>query len=391
MILTCEPVCRGFEHSFVNAAMLSVIAEAFPMHDLLFLADQGHIGFIQSDPDIRSRAGLSFEPLALPARKASDAERFEHEFATVTRLFIRADQQKASLLFFTCVSDETLRAIKQVMVKFPGIKCVAVMHGVLVSVLKRPSVFPWKNRNTFRTWFLNQNSPQLTYILMGGSIESELVVRSPEMSPYVISIDLPYRFSEPNPLEPFSNRTVTFGSLGVIRKAKGSHVFLRLAKQVSASNYSWTPRFICIGPVVDKDLRKYLGKEVISPSPDSPLSAGDFSFHARQIDYAVFLHKPEIYTLSASGVLFDAFSYLKPIIALRNPLVDHYFRKMGNIGYLCDSYQEVKSTIECILSNPPVEEYRIQRNALLSGREDLLIPAIAATLRKKLTGRGILS
>ncbi|GFE62578.1 glycosyltransferase family 1 protein [Geobacter sp. AOG2] len=385
MIIACEPVCHGFEHALVNAAMLSVFAEAFPDQEILFLADQGHIGCVASDPIIGTRAGIAFESLSLPARKSSGPERFKHEFSVVATLFETAEQRGASLVLFTCISDETLRAIKLLIPRFPRIRCAAVLHGVLASILKRPSLFPWKNRNTFRTWFLQQNSPQLTYILMGDSIERELVARFPTMAPHVASIDLPYRFVQPYGHEPFANRTVTFGSLGVIRKAKGSDAFLRLANEVAASSRSWKSRFICVGPVIDKKLRKLLGTAVTVPSPDAPLSADDFAFHARQIDYAVFLHGADAYTLTASGALFDAFSYLKPLIALRNPFFVSYFEKMGNIGYLCDSYEDIKRVVRGILDNPPVNEYMLQRQALLKGREQLEISVLAATLRDKLT------
>lgn len=387
MIIACEPVCHGFEHALVNAAVLSVVAEAFPGQEVLFLADEGHIGCVASDPVINARAGITFEPLALPARKSSGPKRFKHEFSVVATLFETAEQRRASLVLFTCISDETLRAIKLLIPRFPRIRCAAVLHGVLASVLKRPSLFPWKNRNAFRTWFLKQNSPQLTYILMGDSIERALVARFPAMAPHVVSIDLPYRFARPGRHEPFGDRTVTFGSLGVIRKAKGSDAFLRLANEVAASRHSWKPRFVCVGPVVDKKLHKLLGPSVTVPSPDAPLSVDDFASYARQLDYAVFLHGADAYTLTASGALFDAFSYLKPLIALRNPFFASYFEKMGNIGYLCDSYEDIKRTVMGILDNPPVDEYMIQRQTLLMGREQLEVSALAATLRDKLTRR----
>lgn len=389
MIIACEPVCHGFEHALVNAAVLSVVAQAFPDQEILFLAEQEHIGYVTSDPIIGSMLGITFEALPVPLRKASGPERFEREQATVARLFAMAEQREASLVVFTCITDETLRAIKQLIANFPRLRCVAVLHGVLASVLKRPSLFPWKNRNTFRTWFLNHNSPQLTNVLMGDSIERELLTRFPEMRPYLVSIDLPYRFAQPREYEPFQDRRVNFGSLGVIRKAKGSDAFLRLAHELVACQTSWKPCFICVGPVVDKKLRKLLGTAITIPSPDAPLSAEDFAFHAQKLDYAVFMHGADAYTLTASGVLFDAFSYLKPMIALRNPFFSSFFERMGNIGYLCDNYDGIKRTILRILDNPPVEEYMIQRQTLLKGRELLQTDVLASTLRDKLSLTGM--
>jgi len=83
-------------------------------------------------------------------------------------------------------------------------------------------------------------------------------------------------------------------------------------------------------------------------------------------------------------VMFDAFSHLKPILALKSPFITGYFEKMGNIGYLCDNFAEMKRLVLRLLDHPPVAEYAEQRQALLRGRELLRIPVLAAALRKQL-------
>ena len=110
----------------------------------------------------------------------------------------------------------------------------------------------------------------------------------------------------------------------------------------------------------------------------------EFAAHARQLDYAIMLHGAGT-TLNGSGVLFDAFSYLKPVIALRSPFFSSYFDRMGNIGYLCDHYDDLKQRVLDLLNNPPTVEYSLQRRTLLAGREQLQVPVLAATLRRKLS------
>jgi hypothetical protein len=58
---------------------------------------------------------------------------------------------------------------------------------------------------------------------------------------------------------------------------------------------------------------------------------------------------------------------------------------MGNIGYLCDHYADLKRLVLDLLDHPPVDEYLLQRKALLTGREQLQVPVLAATLRRKLS------
>ena len=384
MILACEPVCRGFEHAAVNAAMLAVVKEAFPNEELLFTAEAEHIQLVAQDPFLRAMGGLTMETLHVPPHKASSSERFDIDFRTVQSLFASAEQRKASLVFFTCIGGETLHAIKLLQYQFPDIRCVVVLHGIVASVLKRPSMLPWKNRHRFRTWFLRDTSERLSYIVLGESIERELTVRFPAIQPHLVSLDLPYRYAAPEDYVPFRDRTISFGSLGVLRKAKGSGLFLRLAAEVTAASTAYKPHFVCVGPIVDKKLRKLLSGAVSVPSPDAPLPPEKFAALARQLDYTILLHGAGT-TLNGSGVLFDAFSYLKPVIALKSPFFSAYFDRMGNIGYLCDHYDGIKRRVLDLLDHPPVEEYLLQRQALLTGREQLQVPALAATLRRKLT------
>jgi hypothetical protein len=384
MILACEPVCRGFEHAAVNAAMLAVLKETFPDEELFFTAEEEHLRLVAQDPFLRARGGLTMETLLVPQRKATSSERFDNDFRTVQSLFASAEQRKASLVFFTAIGGETLHAIKLLLGQSPGIRCVVVLHGIVASVLKRPSLLPWKNRHRFRTWFLRDPSDRLSYIVLGESIERELTARFPALRPHLVSLDLPYHFAAPEEYVPFRDRTVSFGSLGVLRKVKGSGLFLRLAGEVTATRTAYRPHFVCVGPIVDKKLRKLLSGAVSVPSPDAPLPLDEFAAHARRLDYTLLLHGAGT-TLSASGVLFDAFSYLKPVIALRSPFFSAYFDKMGNIGYLCDNYADLKRRVLDLLDHPPFDEYLLQRQALLTGREQLRIPVLAATLRKKLS------
>ena len=387
MIIACEPVCRGFVHATVNSALLSVLAEAFPHEGLCFLAEEEHLALVTEGLPQENRSRVGFKQLALHSHKASMAKRFAHELGMVAGLFENAEKDAASFVIFTCISEVTLRAIKQQLKQFPTVRCVVVLHGILASVMKRPSLFPWKNRHTFRTCFLQDNSRQLTYLVPGESIEREVVSRFPSLQPYLISIDMPYRFAAEEEHTPFVNHTVSFGALGVLRKVKGSHEFFRLAREVRKQESAYQPRFVCVGPIVDKKLRRLLSDDVSMPSPDAPLPPELFARHVRQLDYAVFLHSSETYTFGVSGVLLDAFSYLKPIIALKNSCMSYYFQRLGNIGYLCEDYAELKQVVLRLLENPPYEEYRSQLNQLRNGRETMTIAALATMLRNKMEER----
>jgi len=54
MIVICEPMCWGFEHAPVNAALIATVAEAFQEEGLSFLAEAEHIRYVKSILDAHS-------------------------------------------------------------------------------------------------------------------------------------------------------------------------------------------------------------------------------------------------------------------------------------------------------------------------------------------------
>ena len=72
---------------------------------------------------------------------------------------------------------------------------------------------------------------------------------------------------------------------------------------------------------------------------------------------------------NVSGTFFDAVKYLKPIIAINNSELSHYFEKFGDIGYLCESTDEMKQIILDIANNPPSRRYTEQQSCLLEARK----------------------
>ena len=72
-----------------------------------------------------------------------------------------------------------------------------------------------------------------------------------------------------------------------------------------------------------------------------------------------------------TGIFLDAVKYLKPIIALKTDDLTHYFEKFGELGFLCESVEEMKQVILDIIQNPPLRDYSEQQARLLKAQEFL--------------------
>ncbi len=83
----------------------------------------------------------------------------------------------------------------------------------------------------------------------------------------------------------------------------------------------------------------------------------------------------------ASATFIDSLALLKPFICLRNSYVQHYFDFLGDVGHLCDSYEELRDVVCGILDKFPRERYQRQIVNILNGRSVFSPENLALKLR----------
>jgi hypothetical protein len=221
-------------------------------------------------------------------------------------------------------------------------------------------------------------------LVLGPHIEKKLKEVLPKIGRYISSIDHPYFFEGDPNLNRFKDEEVRFGFFGYGSLRKGADVFFQLADEVTKVKAKSVPQFTLIGQVTDPELTNIQPASVSVVSSDGPLSQRDYELQASAANYACVFHKEDAYALNASGSILDAFLYLKPIIALKSQLTEYYFNKMGDIGYLCEGYNELKNTVLDILNEKPFDRYVAQQKNILAQRALFLPPHVAAELKRAL-------
>lgn len=386
MIIVCEPQCAGLEHVEFNSPFLAALRSAWPDRRILFLAEKDHLEGVRSRLKGFSVEGVEFEAIGIPGRNLLNYQRFSTELRLVRSVLDRGSAARSGKVIFTSITSAGLVAVKSLIRKFKHVDCLVVLHAVLESALKkRPPLKPLALKSYlelpfwFRLTLPYRNAESLRYIVLGESIRENLLRLFPKLKDSTISMDLPYFYRMPSERPPFKDGMVRFGSLGVASRSKGSDSFFRVAKEIKTAEGRKDAMFMHIGPV-DKKI-KTEGGCVEVPRKDF-LSRADYDSYLDAVDYAVFFHRPDLYRLTASASLFDAFSHLKPVIALKNPFFSYYFNMMGDIGYLCDNHGEMKATMIRILEDRPVERYMKQRENILNGREKISLSEIAKKMRR---------
>ncbi|MDY6263411.1 MAG: hypothetical protein SPM09_03285 [Fibrobacter sp.] len=71
----------------------------------------------------------------------------------------------------------------------------------------------------------------------------------------------------------------------------------------------------------------------------------EYNRFVNQMHILLFLYDKGSYKLTASGAILEAIWNQKPIIALHNYYFDYVFEKFGNLGFLCDSVDELVDKI----------------------------------------------
>ena len=375
MIVICEPLRLGFDHSQVNAAVVGLFAEAFPEEELIFCAESNHIDNVKKLVEGHC-AKVTYVETIIP-----DVRQTLARLALIRRMFTLADKKQASQIVFCTADLVDLVSIKTMLRRFSHILCLVVLHD-LQKLLSTPQSHRLRGvLLTYRRGLLVGNTLNLRYVVVGPCVGQNLKKCLPGLSKYILPIDLPYFFKDFENRAPFGNDIIRFGFYGYGSLRKGTDVFFRLADDISLTKTKCRPAFVLIGQILDHKLKEMPHLSVSIPSPDAPLSQEEYEEYGKCIDYSLSLHSASAYELNTSGAILDAFLFLKPIIALKTPMSEYYFSKMGDIGYLCKDYDHVKDTIKEILETRPTDRYRVQQNNLLSKRNQFSPAGIAPEFR----------
>jgi hypothetical protein len=379
-VCVCEPLCKGFEHGLVNTAILHTVLLAFPEASMTFAAEAEHGERVRANLTARdpsNAARVQWKTIAIPPRVTSITQRLPCEYRTLRELFDIAGGTHAELLFFSSATELGLLALKTLLLtRRPPFKVMAMLHNVLASFenvrKKRFSRF----RGLPAVFALPQPA-SLCYIALGDSIFHRLEEIAPGASRYFDVLDLPHEWVADHPVSLAAGESPRFGFLGV-SQGKGFETFARVVEGVRATEPS--ARFSLVGHLNSADdCSRY--RRITEDAECTPLPDQEYHRRGLALTYAVWTADPAHYGLVASATFLDALSLVKPCIYLRNPYIDSYASRMGDIGYGCASVQEMQDVITSLNRSFPAGRYREQCATILRTRDIFSPPVLGGRLR----------
>ena len=382
MIVLCELQCKGFEHVEFNAAFLKALIDSRKYKKIIFFAEKQHISQIK-EKDLNIEDFVEFRTIEIASRSWLNYRRFVPDLFLIKNIFNFCENNLIKNIIFTSVNSSILISTKILLnTKTFSLKIFGVIHGILESINKRPSLRPWEFPFWFKWALVYGNSAKLNYIVLGDCIKQEVLRKCSSMSSYIHSINHPYIFESERPKKIDENKII-FGSIGVGSMQKGTNLFFDMARKISAKNKPTQAEFVLAGHIVDERLIENQNEAVLMPLTKGALERSEFERLIYSLDYAVFFYPANVYSLTASGAFMDALAGGIPIIALKNPLFEYYFSVMGDIGYLCENFEEMEKVIEMLLDGEKnCYNYMMKRKCIIEKRQFFSTGAIGKSLEE---------
>ena len=395
MIVAYEPTCWGLEHVNFNVSFLATVVAAYPDQEITFFAERDHLAAVREKlNEFRPAAPVHWREMEIgPRKRYTIRARFRSEWRVSNRVLGEAEKLAATYVIACSAMPACLLAIKALLIlKFRSLRVLAVQHGSVLSWLHRPKGrrLP-EHRSAYGFVLVWRPVSRLRYLVLDDPALSNVFRIEPSLRGQMFALGgHPYLFGE-TAIGPLMESPPRFGFIGAATNRKGFPDFCRVAREAAASFPEDRFVFELVGYVSDPNVRDAVESGALGdnlrhfvemPQTDTFLDGREYNRHLSRLTYSLLPHDKVTGALTSSASLLDAFAHALPCIAIRNSLFEECFQKMGDIGYLCDTYEEMRDTVFSLIRKLPVERYLEQRRNIIRGRKMLEPEGLAPHLRE---------
>ncbi len=368
MIIFCEPLIKGFGHEKVNSGFLTAYNKAFEGQPIMVFAHKTHIKALDNilENDHIKLIDVSYKEINF--NTSNQFLSFISHFLLLFKVIRYANKIGQNKIFFFSVSSQMLYLLdffQWIYVK-RKLEFSLVMHGFLEDISEKEVILNVTNiygldfliftiKNIFRPFFVfeklfslkrfleNTTSDRFKFILLSNHILIQLQKQIDVSRINIHVLDMPTNF-RPLISNPNKNNFIKFAMFG-----RGDYkMLIRLAKALNLRTFNNQYEIRIIG-------KDYIGLEefdnITCSSPGVKLTRQEMEFQVNDIDMFLILYDEDKYKLSCSASIFEAMSYLKPIIYLSNECISYYDKSDFKIGYDCKSIDEFADKMAYLIDN----------------------------------------
>jgi len=391
MITIIDTIRHSEEHAPINAAMHTILHQIWPDQVIHGYMQPTHIENVTA---IMKRNNLTLSPFRFHkayvlSHHNNPVKIFFCYLISVFQDLRFLNKAGNGLVFFLSANPFSLYFIKLSNLLLKK-KVFVVLHAELEYLNRENDKLHRFPNDLMRKWyrlvFWRILNPNFRYIVLGENIFNNIKSLNGHKFPddRFIVIDHPYFYppQEANKILLSKNQhTLNLGTIGHMAVAKNSHLIFKLAELMGSQVDQGKVSFRIIGNL-SECMTPYMNSKVLISSTKGFLPRIEFEKGVKDLSYILFFYSDSQYQFIASGVFFDAVAFEKPIIALANSFFEHYFKRFGDIGFLCGSIEDMVE----VINNFNQERYQNQVENIRRLKESLSLENIAMKLKEQIAG-----
>ncbi len=369
MPVVYNSLCWGTSHAPFDAALVCAAHAAFAGEPVAFLGAADHLAEVSRLVPAAVAATVAWIPIdIMPRSDKRLPQRLHAEWRLLGRALRQAARDEARVVIAAAGSPAIFLAASRLALRRHRNTTVALVHhGALGGMLT-------SRRLTAYLRVADRSGAR--QIVLGESIRRNLVSQSGAWR-HLAAIHHPYLF--PHVAPGALQSPVRFGFFGLASHEKGFAIFCALAAELGPASGA---TFELIGSLAPEWAARLPpgGDQVLGTAAAGPLSRGAYEQRVAAVHYAVMPYSARHYRMVGSGSVLDALAFGKPIIAVRNDLLQSIFDELGEVGYLCDDREALRAQLDAVVRHPPVADYRRQVANIMAGRHRFAPEAVAREL-----------
>lgn len=377
--------------------MIKVFQAAYPGVPLIFIAEEGHSGHVKAklaDAAVQTefRTAEIIKSTAGGLKKILqwvDKLRKDYRFMNAV---VKEGRDRNAVIYFCSVPPISLRFLTMASRKYPEVKIINTLHGELELVFEHHGKKEEMIGNMYRSLFA-KTQPNLYHLLLNKIAKQPVLDLGLLKEESILDITHPYFYQSWEKKESVSRDTLKLGHVGSLGIRKNGQLLFDLAARFKTLIADQKVSFSAVG-AIEPNIVAYKNESVqcFTDKHEGYLDRRIFEQKIQELDYALFFYGPGQFIFRASGAIFDVIEHCKPVIVLRHPYFEYLFREAGNIGFMCDSLDEMEALILRLINKDDdlINQYTIQQHNITAYRSAVDIPNIAKDFKQQLSERSIM-
>jgi hypothetical protein len=341
-----EPLSRGLQHSALNRSYLELLQQGF--NRIKIISSECHWQELNRDQDEIS-SQVVFEPEKFEL--GNSLQKIVANISKFRRILKSENGATERVLLLSC-NNSILLAYKLASFSLPTTHAV-ILHGFVSGLGASKTKFEYHKTRTVLSLF--NGNKKYEYIVLSGHANNRIADSLPKIRPFLKTLYPPVK---PNLIkddslvgneESGTPKRIEIGSAGIYSNEKGSGIFFKVASE-SKENIALNFKYIGAFPKSSTGAGVAIPNNVLLISRPSDI---EYQKEFLKLSALFLSYQSRIYDFGLSGIFIDAVRYRKPIIGIKNYMLEYYFNKYGPLGWLFETEDQATNFIK----NMTVEQF----------------------------------